>query len=78
MTRAALAGLALLLAPRLATACATCIASPFGDQTYNWPYLGLILLPFGLITLIAGLLLYLNWKAHLVVKDAPLMIKETT
>jgi hypothetical protein len=61
----ALAGLALILAPRSALACATCIASPFGDQTYTWPYLGLILLPFGLILAIGGILGYLNWTAHL-------------
>jgi len=62
---AALAGLALLLTPRSALACATCIASPFGDQTYTWPYLGLILLPFGLIAAIVGILGYLSWKARL-------------
>jgi hypothetical protein len=65
MTRPALAGLALLLTPRSALACATCIASPFGDQSYSWPYLGLILLPFGLIAVIAGILGYLDWKARL-------------
>src|SRR5262249_23067561 len=48
MKTPALAGLALILTPRSALACATCIASPFGDQSYTWPYLGLILLPFGL------------------------------
>ena len=60
-----LAGLALVLMPRSALACATCIASPFGDQTYTWPYLGLILLPFGLIFAIAGIFGYANWKARL-------------
>ena len=57
--------LALILTPRLARACATCIASPFGDQTYTWPYLGLILLPFGLIAAIAGILGYLSLQARL-------------
>ena len=65
MKTPALAGLVLVLTPRSALACATCIASPFGDQTYTWPYLGLILLPFGLILAIAGILGYLNWKARL-------------
>ena len=65
MKAALLAGLALILTPRSSLACATCIASPFGDQSYTWPYLGLILLPFGLIVAIAGILGYLNWKARL-------------
>ncbi len=65
MKAAAVAGLALILAPRPALACATCIASPFGDQTYTWPYLGLILLPFGLIAAIVGILGYLSLKARL-------------
>jgi len=93
MKAAALAGLALILTPRSALACATCIASPFGDQTYTWPYLGLILLPFGLIAAIAGILGYLRLQARLGdrpraivrrlvgdfgAKDDPQIIKETT
>jgi len=38
-------------------ACATCIASPFGDRTYNWPYLGLIVLPFAVGTVIVVVLM---------------------
>ena len=56
MRAAALA--ALLLTPAPALACATCISTPFGDQSSTWPYLGLILLPFGLIVAIAGILCY--------------------
>ena len=78
MKAATLAGLALIPTPRLALACATCIASPFGDQTYAWPYLGLILLPFGLIAAIGGILGYLSLKARLGAKDASQIIKETT
>ena len=65
MTRVARAALALILTPRSASACATCISSPFGDQSYTWPYLGLILLPFGLIVALVGIFGYLHWKAHL-------------
>src|SRR5262249_14306804 len=65
MKTPALAGLALVLMSRSALACATRIASPFGDQTYTWPYLGLILLPFGLLLAIAGILGYHHWKARL-------------
>jgi hypothetical protein len=54
-----------VLTPTPALACATCISSPFGDQTSTWPYLGLILLPFGLIVAIAGILGYLSLKERL-------------
>jgi hypothetical protein len=45
------------LLPRNAMACATCVSSAFGDQTYNWPYFGLILMPF-LVTGVVGGVLY--------------------
>ena len=88
MKTPALAGLALVLTPCSAQACATCISSPFGDQTYTWPYLGLILLPFGLIFTIAGILGYLaghgprtivrRLAGYFGAKDDPQIIKETT
>jgi hypothetical protein len=71
----ALAGLALIMTPRSAQACATCIISPFGDQTYTWPYLGLILLPFGLIAALAGVF---GYYAYFGAKDDPQITKETT
>ena len=71
----AAAGLASIAAPRAALACATCISSPFGDQSYNWPYLGLILLPFGLIVAIAGIL---GYHAYLGAREDIQIIKETT
>jgi len=37
-------------------ACATCIASPYGDRTYSWPYLLLIVLPF-VVTAVIGIVL---------------------
>lgn len=48
----ALIVLGTMLLPSMAEACATCISSPFGDRTYNWPYLILILVPFVLGTVI--------------------------
>jgi hypothetical protein len=54
--RRATAALVLVLLPTLAEACATCIGSPFGDRTYNWPYLGLILLPFVVMAVVGGVL----------------------
>ena len=43
---ARLAFLVVALAPRAAWACATCVASAYGDRTFNWAFLGLILMPF--------------------------------
>jgi len=43
---ARLAFLVVVLAPRAAWACATCVASAYGDRTFNWAFLGLILMPF--------------------------------
>jgi len=50
----ALLAAVLTLLPAAAEACATCIGSPFGDRTYNWPYLALILLPFAMMAVIGG------------------------
>ena len=52
----ALIGLALLVMPAAAEACATCISSAYGDRTYNWPYLLLIALPFGVAVVIGSVL----------------------
>jgi hypothetical protein len=53
--RVALA-LCLLSVPALAEACASCISSAFGDRTYNWPYLVLILVPFAVAAVIGGIM----------------------
>jgi hypothetical protein len=52
------AGLALLLLPDVASACATCLATAYGDRTYNWAFLGLVLMPFLVVGTIGGILLY--------------------
>jgi hypothetical protein len=54
--RTALPVLALLLWPRLAAACATCLSTPYGDRTYNWAFLGLILTPFAVAATIGAVL----------------------
>lgn len=82
------AGLAVLLTPAVARACASCISTPFGDQTYTWPYVGLILLPFALMTAIVGVLAYhtgygprhiRQWlAARFTAPDDPEILKETT
>jgi hypothetical protein len=43
---ARLALLVVCLVPGSAWACATCVASAYGDRTFNWAFLGLILMPF--------------------------------
>ena len=74
--------LALVLAPRSAAACASCISSAFGDQTYNWAYLGLMLTPLVLCAVIGG---YLAWchrantrTARQQLSTDPLLNEETT
>ena len=52
----AVAVVAMLLLPTAVEACATCISSPFGDRTYGWPYLLLILLPFVVAAVIGTVL----------------------
>lgn len=42
--------------PAAAWACASCIASAYGDRTFNWAYVGLILMPFALVVVVGGLL----------------------
>ena len=39
-------------------ACASCVASAFGDRTFNWPYLSLIIMPFIVAVAISGVLAY--------------------
>jgi hypothetical protein len=62
MTRglAAAAAVLVTLAPGLAAACPACISSPYGDRTYNWAYVGLLLAPFLVATVIGGVL---AWSA---------------
>ena len=75
MKTIAAGGLLAISTPGAALACATCIGSPFADRIYNWPYLGLVLLPFALIVVIAGIL---GYHAYFGAKQDPQIIKETT
>ena len=68
-------GLLSMAKPGSALACATCISSPFADRISSWPYLGLVLLPFGLIVVIAA---FLGYHAYFGAKDDSQIIKETT
>lgn len=42
----ALLTLALTLMPAAASACAGCLSSAYGDRTFNWAHLGLLVTPF--------------------------------
>ena len=58
--RLAVLAAALTLLPRLALACSACVSSPYGDRAYNWGYIGLLLMPFAVGCVIAGIL---AWNA---------------
>ena len=68
---------AVLLAPGTALACASCAWSPFGDRTYNWAFLGLILLPFVVVGVIGGLIVREVRRAQRAA-DGPVTIEERT
>ena len=58
MIRAGLLGLAVMLTPSTALACTWCVSSAFGDRTFNWPYLSLIIAPFLVAGAVAAVLMY--------------------
>jgi hypothetical protein len=61
---ARVAVLFVLLAPGAASACATCVASAYGDRTFNWAFLGLILMPFVVGLGIAGVFASRYYAMH--------------
>jgi len=82
----AVAAIALALAPASADACATCIASAYGDRTFNWAFLGLLLVPF-VVAAGIGTVLFFSYRRSAVesppLHDEPkptphLLSKETT
>jgi len=77
---------AFALVPASAEACATCIASAYGDRTFNWAFLGLLLVPF-LVAAGIGTVLFFSYRRSAarspVLHDGPtttphLLSKETT
>jgi hypothetical protein len=46
------------LAPDSALACATCTSSAFGDLSFTWPHLALLLLPLVVTGGIGGVIVY--------------------
>ncbi len=53
------AALGLALLPDVALACASCLGSAYGDRTYNWAFLGLLLVPFVVAGSLGGVVLLL-------------------
>jgi len=51
---------AAALAPSVAAACASCVSSAYGDRGFNWAYIMLVALPFGVLSVVAGVL---TWSA---------------
>ena len=62
MSRPALLALALALAPRAAWACAVCLDSAFGDRSFNWTFVGLMLAPFAVAGGLAAVLV--SWRGR--------------
>jgi hypothetical protein len=69
---------AAVLAPSAAWACTWCVSSAFGDRTFNWPYLGLIVAPFLVAGVIGGVLAWCSRRARREHQAPSLLNKETT
>ena len=58
-----LAAALVVLVPDIAAACPTCVSSAFGDRTYNWAYLGLLLMPFALTAVVGAIVVVrMGWR----------------
>lgn len=67
--RLALAAALIVLLPDLAAACPTCVSSAFGDRSYNWAYLGLVLMPFTLTAVVGGIIaVRMGWRPRTTAK----------
>jgi predicted permease len=51
---------ATALAPQIAAACASCVASAYGDRGFNWAYIVLLVLPFAVLSAVG---IVLAWSA---------------
>jgi hypothetical protein len=50
------------IVPSAASACTWCVSSAFGDRTFNWPYLVLIVVPFVVGSALVGVFTYHHWR----------------
>lgn len=60
----ALLALTLVLVPRVALACTSCLWGAYGDRTFNWAFFGLIIMPFGVAAAIGGVLAYVHRRGR--------------
>jgi len=51
-----LAVVALVLVPEVASACAVCLDSPWGNRGFGWPFVALMLAPFAVLAALGGVL----------------------
>lgn len=73
------ARLAILIAvaPGPAHACATCLGSAYGDRTFNLAFLSLLVMPFAVSAVIAGVLAH-AYRLRRQPRPVDHPIKETT
>jgi len=64
MRIAALVTLILTLAPAVALGCPGCLSTAYGDRTFNWAFVGLLLMPFLLAAAIGGLLACVYFRSR--------------
>jgi hypothetical protein len=72
------AAVATLALPDPAAACAVCLGAAFGDRSYTWPYLGLILMPFIVAGAILGALAWqFGWRPRDVAARILALVRRT-
>jgi hypothetical protein len=72
----ALAALTLALVPGRAAACAVCLGSAFGDRSYSWAYLGLMMMPFVVAGAVIGVLAWqFGWRPRHVVARVSALVR---
>jgi len=64
MRLAGFLALALTLAPAVALACPGCLSSAYGDRTFNWAFLGLLIMPFLVAAVIGGVFAYVHFRSR--------------
>lgn len=74
----ALVTLVLTLLPGPAAACSACLSSPYGDRTFNWAFLGLLIMPFVVAAVIGGVLAHAYRRRRADRARLNLRIEETT
>jgi hypothetical protein len=71
MTRVAWLGGLAWLVPDPVAACATCTSSAFGDLSFTWPHLTLLLLPLVVAGVVGGVIIYCYRRARIDARVRP-------